>query len=228
MELNAILSYLKSNYSGEEFKEFTKKIVNSKSEVIGVKTDVIKSLAKSIVETNSKQFLDYKDVTFYEQKLLYGFVLAYSKLKLQEFEKYFNFYLSIIDSWAIVDSPICAMKIIKNNKDYFFEKLVNNLNHKNPFAVRFSVVAFFKFYLTDNYVDKVIEIYKTLKSEHYYINIGLSWGICEILIKHFDKGVNLLQTKQLSAIVQNKAIQKACESFRITEQQKQFLKTLKV
>lgn len=227
MEYKDILNLLKQKSEGDDFKNFTQKIVNSASQVIGVKTIHIKNLAKQIASDKPKMFLDQQTLPFYEQKLLYGFVLAYAKLTVDEFINYLNFYLNIIDSWALVDSPICVMKIIQKNKSVFFDFLVSNLKHTNPYACRFSIIAFFKFYLTDDYINQIINIYKNINSSEYYINIGLSWGVCEILIKNYKKGVELLSEKSLPTWIQNKSIQKACESFRLNLEQKAYLKTLK-
>ncbi len=222
-----ILEYLNAKKEKDAFINFTKKIVNSQSEIIGVKTIEIKKLAKLISNQDYLTYLKTATLNFYEEKLLYGFVLGYSKLSLQNFLFYLEKYLKVIDSWALVDSPITVMKIIEKNKTELFEYLIKNLTHVNPYGVRFSIVAFFKFYLTEQYIAEVLKIYESIQSKEYYINIALAWGICEILIKFYNKGISLLKKFTLNKWVQNKAIQKACESFRISSEQKEFLKTLK-
>ncbi len=228
MSNSEILNLLQAKKGNLKQIEFAKKIVNTTDEILAVKTADVKNLAKQIAKTNAKEYLNGADLNIYEQKLLYGFVLGYANLSVEEFKAYLFKFFAVINCWALCDSPISTMKIIEKNKDYFFNFFVENLKNKNPFVVRFSIVAFFKFYLGNEYIDRVVEIYKKIKSNEYYINIGLAWGVCEILTKQYNKGVEILKQKALDKWVQNKAIQKARESFRISTDKKEFLLTLKM
>ena len=228
MDNNNILNYLVEHKGTLDQVNFAKKIINTPDEVLGVKTNIIKKLAKKISQQNFLYYLNNAQTNNYEQKLLYGFVLGYANLSLQQFKLYLNKFYNFLNCWALVDSPLCVMQIIKNNKSELFDFFVFNINNKNPFVVRFSIVCFFKYYLCDELINKIIDIYKNINREEYYIKIALAWAICEILIKNYNKGIDLLKQKVLNPWVQNKAIQKACESYRINSKQKEFLKTLKM
>ena len=67
-----------------------------------------------------------------------------------------------------------------------------------------------------------------VKSEEYYLNMMIAWYFATALAKQYNPSIKYIKDKRLSPWVHNKTIQKAVESYRITDEQKIYLKTLKV
>ena len=84
------------------------------------------------------------------------------------------------------------------------------------------------YYLEDNFnIDYMTEISK-INSDEYYVKMMIAWYFATALAKQYDATIKFLEDKKLSPWVHNKTIQKAIESYRITDEQKEYLRTLKV
>lgn len=215
MEENKIYNFL-VQFKDEKFKAFSEKSVVSKLELIGVRIPKLRELAKTI------EPFDLRENATFEEILLFGLMLA--KNKKLEYEQIYDF-VKKIDNWAICDCFVSSLQIKKDEK--FFKFLVDliNENMQNEFVVRFAIVCFLRWFLP-NKVDEIFKLINYIKTDKYYINMASAWCYCEGLIKCYDSTLKYLFNAE--KWVKNKAIQKACESYRINEKQKVFLKGLKV
>lgn len=216
MNENDLLDILKS-YADEKFKVFSEKSVCSKLKLIGVRIPILRRLAKTI------NLFELRENATFEEVLLYGFILC--KNKNLEFSKIYD-YIKLIDNWAICDCFVSSLKIKKNDEFFhFLVNLINNHSCEDEFIIRFAIVCFLRWFLP-NRADDVFKMINHIKTDKYYINMASAWCYCEGLIKAYDCTLEHLLTAE--CWVRNKAIQKACESFRIDENKKLFLKGLKV
>lgn len=110
----------------------------------------------------------------------------------------------------------------------FLNEYIHLKDGEGEFSKRFLVVMLFDYFLTDDYAELVADIYRTVPQGQYYTDMGIAWGVSVMLIKRFDIAEKLLKEKILSKFVHNKSIQKAIESYRITDEQKAYLRTLKI
>ncbi len=217
MKNDDVLDILQKNVD-KAYLKFNAKIVSSKYEMLGVRIPVLKSIAKEI------DSFDLSEDPNYEEVLIYGLVLA--KKKDLKFDEISNF-VSLIDNWAICDCFVSELKLKKD--DEFFKFLCENIKtHKvckeNEFIIRFSIVAFLRWFLPSK-TKQVFEVLADVDCDIYYINMAISWCLCEGIIKDYENTLPyfLKQTKW----VRNKAIQKCVESFRIDGETKEYLKSLK-
>lgn len=217
MKNDDVLDILQKNVD-KAYLKFNAKIVSSKYEMLGVRIPVLKSIAKEI------DSFDLSEDPNYEEVLIYGLVLA--KKKDLKFDEISNF-VSLIDNWAICDCFVSELKLKKD--DEFFKFLCENIKtHKickeNEFIIRFSIVAFLRWFLPSK-TKQVFEVLAEINCDIYYINMAISWCLCEGIIKDYENTLPYLlkQTKW----VRNKAIQKCVESFRIDGETKEYLKSLK-
>ena len=215
MENNKVYELL-IEFKDEKFKVFSEKSVISKLELIGVRIPKLRELAKGI------ELFELRKNASFEEVLLYGLIIA--KDKNLNFNKIYNF-IKKIDNWAICDCFVSSLKIKKDDK--FFNFLVNLIeeNKNEEFIIRFAIVCFLRWFLP-NRADDIFKIINHIKTDKYYINMASAWCYCEGLIKAYDCTLEHLLTAE--CWVRNKAIQKACESFRIEEDKKVFLRGLKV
>ncbi len=214
----------------EGYRDFTSSLVNNvdKKYFIGVRVPILRQLAKKL--SNDVEYFQTKLLEYREEILLYGFAIGYSKNTItNKLDLYFD-YLQYANSWETVDTVFQGVKDFNNinNKSVVFDAFTGKIDYNNEYLTRAVLVVLMRYFLTDEYIDKVVLIAQNIHSDKYYINMALSWLIAEILAKYYTKGVELLTSGKLSNFVVNKAIQKAQESYKIPKETKKYLLTLKV
>ncbi len=209
-----------------KYKEFNSKIISTKYPMIGVKTPILKRIAKEISKKDYKTFLKNKNTDYYETVLIEGFVISNIK-DLKEMLIYFDKFIKKIDNWAICDMTVSSMKIVKKNKDIFKAKIKEYLNSKEEFTVRVGIILLLDYYIEEEYLDEVFSLIDNIKREEYYINMAIAWLISIALIKYKDKTLKYLKVCNLDDFTYNKALQKARESTRISKKDKVYYQSLK-
>ena len=209
----------------EQFAEFTKRIVNSEYELIGLRTPVMQKEAKNLSKDYS-EYLDVAEFNTYEETMLYGLVVANIK-DYKEYLKYIKKYIPKIDSWALVDSFIAKSKVIEKNLEENFKYIEKLTKSKKEFESRVGYIMLLDYYITDEYLEKIFKIINENTNTTYYNEMAIAWLVSEMLVKYYDKTVEFLKTSTLDKFTFNKGIQKARESYRITKEQKEFLKSMK-
>ena len=219
-----LVNYL-NTLKDEKYLEFQKKVVVY-DDVIGVRTDALKNIAKEISKNDYKEFIINNNSKTYELVLIEGLIYGYLKIPFNDLKIYLDNYLKKISSWAQVDSIVYNLKIFKKedkNGFIYAKKLIHN---KNNFTKRFGIILLLNYYLNDEYIDKVLEVISKLKSDDYYVKMATSWLMSMSYIKYKEKTlVYLVNIKD--DFIYNKALSKIVESRRIDDKEKEFIKSLK-
>ena len=217
------IKYLKS-LSDTKYKKFHSKIVNTKLEIIGIRVPIIRNIAKNISKTNVEEYFKLVENNYYEEIMIHGLVLANSDL----LDKYFIDFIDRIDNWAICDSFVSNLKIInkKQGKYWIYTNSLIDLN--NEFRTRVAIVIMLNYYLNDDYIDRVLYIVSNIKTNYYYINMSISWLLSVAIIKYPDKVIELFKQNKLSKFVQNKAISKIKDSYRISKETNNICKLYRI
>ena len=209
----------------EKFAEFSKRIVNSKYELVGLRTPIVQKEAKKLAK-EYKEFLDVAECNTYEEVLLYGLVVANIK-DYDDYIKYIKLYIPKIDSWALVDSFIAKSKLIEKNLEKNFKFIEKLTKSKEEFESRVGYIMLLDYYIQEEYLEKIFKIMDSNKNTTYYNEMAMAWLLSEMLVKCYDKTVEYLKVSKLDKFTFNKGIQKARESYRITKEQKEFLNGMK-
>lgn len=220
---NEFLTRLINN--GEEHtKEFNSKIINTKYEMLGIKTPTLRMIAKEISKSDFISFLDLCTDKYYEEVLIHGFVISYIK-DFDTFMKYFNNYILKIDNWALCDSCISSYKIIK---DYdFSSKAISLINTNIEYLSRVGYIILLNYYIDDDHIDDIIS-YSTIPSEHYYVNMAIAWLLATAFVSYRENVLDLLKSKKLSPFLQNKTISKIRESLKVSKEDKALVNKYKI
>ena len=184
--------------------------------IIGIKTPILKQIAKNISKTNYIDFIELNNHKYYEEIIIHGLIITYLKdyhLAIKLFDEYINY----IESWASCDIIVCNFKIIKKNLDNSFIKIKKYLNSPNFWINRVGIVSLLTYYLNDDYIDEVLKISDNINSNEYYVKMANAWLISICLIKYYDKTYNFLLNTKIDNWTYNKALQKAIESYRIKD-----------
>jgi 3-methyladenine DNA glycosylase AlkD len=147
-------------------------------------------------------------------------------LPYEEFLNYLDTCVSLIDNWALCDS--FKAKCIFSHKQEFLPILENIFSHGGVYYERYALVSFLYAYMESEYLPIMKTYILRADTSKYYVHMAVAWLIAEILVNDYEYGVGLLQEKALLAKTHNKAIQKAIESYRLTNEQKGALRSLKI
>lgn len=211
------------------YKEFNEKLCpDTKRKMLGIRVPQIRNLAKEILKKYElKEILENIKDEYFEEILLQGIVIGYAKMDFEEKLKYIKEFVPKIDSWAISDTFVPSLKIKKKDLNMAWDFILPYTKSNREFDVRFAVIMMLDYFITEEMVDKVLEEVDKIKHDGYYVKMGIAWTIAEIAIKFNDKAMRYLKNNHLDKFTHNKAIQKMIESRRISDKQKEYLKTQK-
>ena len=222
---NEFIKYLIS-LSDENYKKFHSNIVNTKLDIIGIRVPVMRNIAKKLLKTNIEDYFKLVQNNYYEEIFIYGIVLANSSEEL--IGKYLIDFISRIDNWAICDSFSSSLKIINKKQGKYWIYFTNLIDLDKEYQTRVSIVIMMNYYLSDQYIDRVLKIVTSINSEYYYINMAISWLLSVAIIDYKEKVLELLKSKKLSKFIQNKTISKIQDSYRISKNIKDEVKKYRI
>lgn len=221
------LVYLFS-YQDEQYRLFHGKLLKNDNIVnIGVRTPVLKKIAKEISKGNYESFIKCIKHQYYEEDVIYGFILGYIKVCFEKRIELLDEFLPFIDNWATNDLVCSNLKVFKKVPEEGLQYIRTCLCSDNSWTVRFGLVLLLDFYINDNYIDTILDICKHLKHDDYYVLMALAWLISICYIKYPKKTLKLLKIGNLDDFTHNKAIQKIIESTRVEKIEKERLRGMK-
>lgn len=209
----------------EKYKNFSSKLMPTvdKNKVLGVRTPKLRALAGKL--ENYDAFLEELPHKYFEEDNLHAFLIEREK----DFEiciKKLDKFLPYVDNWATCDSM--KPKILRKEPQKLVKHIEKWLKAKEVYTVRYAINLLMSFYLDENFDEKYLKMVADVKSEEYYINMMRAWYFATALAKQYEKALPYLENNLLDVWTHNKTIQKATESFRITNEQKEYIKTFKV
>lgn len=196
-----------------------------KEKIIGIRTPALREFAKKLYKSGEyAAFMSELPHKYYEENNLHAFLIEQIKdfdSALFETEK----FLPYIDNWATCDGFFPP--VFKKNKPVMAKKAEEWIKSCGTYAVRFGIGVLMKIFLDEDYKRDYMELVAEVKSDEYYINMMIAWYFATALAKQYDDAVEFLINRRLNFWVHNKAIQKAVESRRISDEKKLYLKGLK-
>ena len=211
----------------EKYKDFHSRLCPGTTNIVGVRTPVLRNYAKELNRKYSlNELLKEIDDTLYEEIMLQGMLIGLSK-NIEEVLKYTRTFIPKIDNWAICDVFCAGLKITKKYKKKMWNFIQKYLNSDKEFEIRFGIVIILDYYIDEEYLDKNFEIFQKIKNDNYYVKMAIAWAISICLIKYYDKTIKYLKKAKLDDWTYNKSLQKAIESYRISDEQKEYLRKMK-
>ena len=211
----------------EKYREFHNKIIGAEVEVIGLRSPIVKDIAKKIAKGDWEGFLAQKKGKYYEETTLRGQVIGFAKADKETIKQYIERYIDEIDNWGICDTFIGNLKIIKKEKEYFYPMVKRMAESEEQWKIRFGLITLMSCYIEKEYINEIFRICSRVKNKEYYVQMGQAWLISTLFIKFRDETLEYLKDNSLDKWTQNKAIQKIRESFRVSEEDKELVKGLK-
>lgn len=194
--------------------------------VIGVRIPALRALAKELKGTReAADFLAALPHEYFEEYELHSFLLAPIK-NFDEAITQTERLLPYLNSWAQTDSM--RIKAFDKDPDRLLPYIEKWLSSGRTYTVRYGILCLMNLFLDDRFDKKYLGTVAGVQSEEYYVNMMIAWYFATALAKQYDAALPYLENRRLSKWVHNKTIQKAVESYRITDEQKAHLKTLRI
>lgn len=194
--------------------------------IIGVRTPAVKEYAKELRKSGKyTDFIKNLPHKYYEEYLLHVMVLNDEKdfeTVIRETER----ILPFIDNWAVCDQFV--PKAFKKHTDELLVYIKKWLASDEEYTIRYGIKMLMSFYLDDKFRPEYMEmVIGADRPEVKYVSMMTAWYFATALAKQYDASIKTIEDNRLDRVTHNKAIQKAVESFRITDEQKAYLRTLK-
>ena len=213
----------------EKFKEFTSVLIPGSRPILGVRVPVLRKIAKEIAKSDWQTYLKEATEDTYEEVAIKGFVIGDAKEELTVLLPYIEEYIEKINDWSLCDGFCSNLKIVGKHKEDFLRFLLLYGKIDDEYKQRVVAVMLMDYYLTDEYIDMSLEVLDSLKNEKYYCKMAVAWAIATAWAKQREKTFCYMQNgnNTLDDWTYNKAIQKMLESYRISDEDKRMLRTMK-
>lgn len=209
------------------YRDFSANLIPTvdKEKIIGIRTPILRSFAKKFAKTaDASDFLADLPHKYLEEYHLHAFIIE----SFSDFNKTIeelNKFLPFIDNWATCDSM--SPKILAKNTDKLLPIIQKWIKSEHVYQVRFAFLCLMRYYLDDSFDIKYIDLAITVNCDEYYVHMMVAWFFATALAKQYCAVLPYIKNNRLDIRTHNKAIQKAIESRRISEEQKVYLKTLR-
>lgn len=204
---------------------------NTKYKVYGCFTKTMEMIAKELIRTNEyKSFLKDLPHNSYEENNIHGYILGYLKNEnIVDIVSYLEDFFPYIDNWATCDGTASRLKIVRKNSDFMLKTIKKWLKSEKTFIKRFAIVLLMSYFLDDEFNAEYLFLFNKENKNDYYIDMAIAWFYSVALVKQYKDTVRLFEQHTVSNVfIRNKSIQKAIESYRISKDKKDYLKTLRI
>lgn len=197
-----------------------------KETIIGVRTPQLRKLAKELRKMpEAAEFLKKLPHKYYEENNLHGFLIEAIR-DYEECIQAVNAFLPYVDNWATCD--MMAPKVFGRHLDELLPQVKAWIASGETYTVRFGIETLMRLYLDEHFSIEYAELVAGIRSEEYYVKMMVAWYFATALAKQYEAVLPFLERQSLERWTHNKTIQKAVESYRITDEQKAYLRTLKM
>ncbi len=212
----------------EGYRDMQKKIIPTvdPNSIIGVRTPALRAYAKELSKREDVgEFLEVLPHQYFDENQLHAFILS----GMKEYEKCMELleeFLPCVDNWATCDQM--SPKVFKKHRKELLERVRVWIDSDKPYTIRFGIGMLMEHFLDEDFDLQYPEMVASVRSQEYYVNMMIAWYFATALAKQYEFIIPFIEEKRLDKWTHNKAIQKSVESFRITPEQKVYLKSLKI
>ena len=224
--MKQISDYLLANQD-LKYRDFTLPLLPNIDEktFIGVRLPVMKKYAKDLDPDLREAFLNELPHQYHEENILHAFILSNIK-EFDEFLAKVDRFLPFVSNWSVCDT-ICNKHLTKY-KSRLIQDVYRWLKSDEIYRVRYAVKCLMNYYLGEDFDEEHIQQVALVTLDDYYVRMMIAWYLATGLAKNYESFIKVIEEKRFDAFTHNKAIQKAIESYRVSEGHKAYLKTLKV
>jgi len=209
-----------------DYAVFQRRLTPTAYTVEGVRVPILREIVKKAGKEGRAAILKTTEFRSFEEVLVFGFAAGYIK-GADELKEKIDFMLPLFDNWAHVDTITSSLKTIKKFRAEFLEYYEPLKNAEAVFSRRFLAVMLLDHYMTDEYYARVLDIYREIAPGDYYVDMAVAWGLSVLVVKYRDRTLAALEKGDFAPWITRKAAQKAIESYRVSDEDKAFLRRIK-
>lgn len=211
-----------------KYREFHSSLVPGADNILGVRVPQLRLLAKEVAKREDwRAFVEAADTEYYEETMLQGMVIGWSKMELEERMKYVEMFVPRINNWAVCDIFCGELKsAVRKGKESVWSFAQPYLQSDEEFKLRFGIVMLFHF-VDDEHIDSLLEYADLFNHEAYYARMAMAWMLSICFVKFPDKTMEYMKRSKLDNWTYNKALQKTMESLRVDKDTKAILRNMK-
>lgn len=212
-----------------EYRNFNSKLIPniSRDKIIGVRTPILRKIAKDIYDDEYIDvFINELPHKYHEENILHGIILTLKYKNIDILLDKLELFLPYMDNWAVTD--VISPKLFSKYPDKVYDRIKIWIRSKDEYMIRFAIVSLLQFYLDDNFKLEILDLVSKIDSDYFYVKMAIAWFYSFALIKQYDSTIIYFENKKLDVWIHNKSIQKAIESYRISKERKEYLRSLKI
>ena len=211
-----------------KYRDFQAKLIPGKDTemMIGVRTPELRKLAKQMLKWEEiGEFLRDLPHRYFDEDQLHAFIVSGIKEYGKCMEELMRF-LPFVDNWATCDQM--SPGVFKKHRQQLLAEIREWLGSEHTYTVRFGIGMLMQHFLDEDFDPAYPELVAGVHSEEYYVNMMIAWYFATALAKQYDAVLPFIEGRRLDPWTHNKTIRKAVESYRISDEQKEYLRSLKV
>lgn len=216
--------------AGDGNKKFTESLHPGIEHVLGIRIPALRRLAAQIAKDDWQSYLRTADTYYMEERMLQGMVIGH--LKMKDTEEYLALvakFIPLINSWSVCDTfDFCGkQRFVDKNKEKVWQFLEQWMASDKEYEIRFGVVMAMGHYIDEEYIDKVLLRMDRISHEGYYVKMAVAWSLSVCYVKFPEKTMNYLKKNHLDDFTYNKALQKIVESYRVSAEDKEAIRSMR-
>ncbi len=224
----ALREQLKGMANDAVFSNFTATLLPGEDRLLGVRLPALRKLAKELLKENWRCLLDNPvKMPYMEEIMLDGMMVGLARMEVDERLERVAAYVPRIDNWALCDTFCADLKFTRKHAETVWAFIQPYLRAENPWAVRFAVVMMLNYYITADYIERVLALLNEVKREEYYVSMAVAWAVSVCYVKFPERTLSMLKCSALPVATYNRALQKIRESRRVSAEEKEMIKSMK-
>ncbi len=214
--------------SEENFQVFSASLIPKCNNIIGVRIPIIRKLAKRIIKEEPIKYLDEDDEIYFEETMLKGLIIGNIEINIDELINQITLFIPKITNWSLCDSFCNELKVVKQHKELFYNYIKKYYKSNEPYEIRFAVVILLFYYIEKDYLKDIFKIMNSIKNDDYYVQMAIAWCISMCYVKYPIETMEYLKDNKLDKFTYNKSLQKIIESLKVSKEDKERIKLMKI
>lgn len=228
MSYQEIMDYLYA-HADARYAAFSSSLIpGEQPPMIGVRLPLLRNLARRLAKEDWRAYLDEAVDDTFEEIMLQGFVTGLAKMPFEEQMRRMTSYAGKITNWSLCDSPCAGFKFVRKHQEEVWEFLQPYLYCQDEFRQRFGIIMLMDHFMDDRFIFRFIDVLGSVRPVGYYASMAVAWAVSTCYVRYPELIMDLLRSRKLDKDCQNRAIQKIVDSLRITADDKNKVKALKI
>ncbi len=209
------------------YRDFASALIPGCNNLLGVRIPQLRIIAKRLAKKNPIDFLDNAQDIYFEETMLKGFIIANMHEDIEIILEQISLFIPKITNWSLCDSFCSELKIVRKHKERVWKFLTSYHQSNEAYEIRFAIVMLLFHYIDEQYLDDILFICDTITHDDYYVKMAVAWILSICFVKFPAETLAYLKNNNLGNATYNKALQKICESLRVSKETKSMIKTMR-